>query len=93
METTAPMNKKLPKLHILGFGVGSIPINMSFAIVVLYLAYFYTDVFLLPPAIMGILFIGLPVVIRALISVAMLFFNLSESRMAEIITELNRAKA
>jgi len=50
--------EKIPKRHILGFGVGSIPINMSFAIVTLYLAYFYTDVFLLPPAIMGILFIS-----------------------------------
>jgi len=40
-----------------------------------------------------ILGIGVPFVIRALISVAMLFFNLSESRMAEIIAELNTAKA
>jgi len=58
MEQAAPVSKKLPKLNILAFGVGSIPVNMSFAIVVLYLAYFYTDVFLLPPVIMGVLFIS-----------------------------------
>jgi Na+/melibiose symporter-like transporter len=40
-----------------------------------------------------ILFIAVPILIRALISVVMLFFNLSESRMAEIIAELNSAKA
>ncbi len=55
------MNKakgKIPKLHILAYGSGALPTNMTFAIVVLYLSYFYTDVFLLPPAIMAVLFVS-----------------------------------
>ncbi|MCP4714775.1 MAG: MFS transporter [Deltaproteobacteria bacterium] len=58
MGTTVQAAGKIPKLHILGYGVGALPVNMSFAIVVLYLSYFYTDVFLLPPAIMAVLFIS-----------------------------------
>ena len=42
---------------------------------------------------MLILFFGVGVVIRILISCAMLFFNLPESRMAEIIEELNSSAA
>jgi len=49
--------RKIPKLHILAYGSGVIPVNMSFALVMLYLPYFYTDVFLLPPAIMTVLFV------------------------------------
>ncbi|MCP4753733.1 MAG: MFS transporter [Proteobacteria bacterium] len=58
METPTPAVKKIPKLHILGYGTGALPTNMSFAIVVLYLSYFYTDIFLLPPAIMAVLFVS-----------------------------------
>ncbi|MBT6504131.1 MAG: hypothetical protein HOK67_30010, partial [Deltaproteobacteria bacterium] len=47
-----PAERKIPKLHILAFGAGALPANMTFAIVILYLSYFYTDVFGLPPAIM-----------------------------------------
>jgi len=50
--------EKLPKLHMLGFGVGALPVNMTYALVILYLAYFYTDVFLLPPAVMAVLFVS-----------------------------------
>ena len=50
--------RKIPKLHILAFGAGALPANMTFAIVILYLSYFYTDVFGLPPAIMAILFVS-----------------------------------
>jgi GPH family glycoside/pentoside/hexuronide:cation symporter len=42
---------------------------------------------------MLILFIGVGVAVRVFISIAMLFFDLSESRMAKIITELNRSAA
>ncbi|MBT6501515.1 MAG: MFS transporter, partial [Deltaproteobacteria bacterium] len=54
MSTT---ESKIPKLHILAFGSGALPVNMSFALVMLYLPYFYTDVYLLPPAIMTVLFV------------------------------------
>jgi len=54
MSTT---KSKIPKLHILAYGSGAIPVNMSFALVMLYLPYFYTDVFLLPTAIMTVLFV------------------------------------
>ncbi|MBT4087669.1 MAG: MFS transporter, partial [Deltaproteobacteria bacterium] len=53
-----PAERKIPKLHILAFGAGALPANMTFAIVILYLSYFYTDVFGLPPAIMAILFVS-----------------------------------
>jgi len=38
--------QKIPKLHILAYGSGGLPVSMSFAIVVLYLSYFYTDILL-----------------------------------------------
>ncbi len=49
--------QKIPKLHILAYGLGGLPVTMSAGLVMLYLSYFYTDVFLLPPAIMAVLFI------------------------------------
>lgn len=49
--------RKIPKLHILAYGSSGLPVSMSAALVMLYLSYFYTDVFLLPPAVMAILFV------------------------------------
>ena len=49
--------QKIPKLHILAYGLGGLPVTMSAGLVMLYLSYFYTDVFLLPPATMAVLFI------------------------------------
>jgi len=58
MDLSTRTVKKIPKMHFLGYGVGAIPINMSFGIVMMYLAYFYTDVFLLSPTVMAVLFVS-----------------------------------
>ncbi|MCP4757640.1 MAG: MFS transporter [Proteobacteria bacterium] len=47
---------RLPLRHVLGFSIGLFGVNTSFGMVSSFLPYFYTDVFLLSPAIMGVLF-------------------------------------
>ena len=43
---------------MVGYGMGNYTSVSTFAMVSLYLPYFYTDVFLLPPAVMAILFLS-----------------------------------
>jgi len=58
MNTSENAVRRIPKRHVVGYGIGMYAVNSTFAMVVLYLAYFYTDVFLLPPAVMAILFMA-----------------------------------
>ncbi|MCP4754988.1 MAG: hypothetical protein GY866_29270 [Proteobacteria bacterium] len=58
MTVNTKTAEQLPKLTILGYGVGAIPVNLSMGIVMLYLSYFHTDVFLISPAVVAILFIS-----------------------------------
>ena len=49
--------KRVPRRHMFGYGIGMYTSVSTLALVSLYLPYFYTDVFLLSPAVMGVLFL------------------------------------
>ncbi len=53
---TAGKADLLPWRHVLGYACGMFGVNVSFGLVSSFLPYFYTDVFLLSPIIMGVLF-------------------------------------
>ncbi|WP_110686533.1 MFS transporter [Salinicola aestuarinus] len=46
----------------IGFGMGDAGCNMSFAAVVMYLSYFYTDIYGISPAIVGVIFLTMRIV-------------------------------
>ncbi|MDV6318526.1 MFS transporter [Chromohalobacter sp. HP20-39] len=52
-------NTKLSVMEKIGFGMGDAGNNMTFAAVVMYLSYFYTDVYGISPAIVGTIFISM----------------------------------
>lgn len=54
--------KKVTLLEKIGFGMGDAGCNMSFAAVVMYLSYFYTDIYGLSPALVGVIFITMRVI-------------------------------
>ncbi len=58
MSTSAKIVRTVPVRHIFGYGVGAVGTNASFGLIMMYLAIFYTDVFLLPPAAMALLFLA-----------------------------------
>ena len=49
---------RVPRRHVFGYGIGMFSSVSTFALVSLYLPYFYTDVFLLAPSVMAILFLA-----------------------------------
>ncbi|MCK0765779.1 MFS transporter, partial [Chromohalobacter beijerinckii] len=55
----AMRNAKLSVMEKIGFGMGDAGNNMTFAAVVMYLSYFYTDVYGISPAIVGTIFISM----------------------------------
>lgn len=52
-------NAKLSVREKIGFGMGDAGNNMTFAAVVMYLSYFYTDVYGISPAVVGTIFISM----------------------------------
>lgn len=58
MNVSERAARRVPKSHVVGYGIGMYSSASTFAMVSLYLPYFYTDVFLLPPTVMAILFLS-----------------------------------
>ena len=58
MNTAEKTVPDVPFRHVFGYGIGMYTSVSTFAMVSLYLPYFYTDVFLLSPIVMAILFLS-----------------------------------